>query len=232
VLEVGAVGARSALPERLGGNRDVAGHVVVLGDQPGVVVLDLVIVPRGDEREARVRGLQIRVAAILGVAAAVVVERHRLVADVAARSAVGRPILVDVVAEVNDEVDVLLGEVFVGCVEARLEVLARYERELHLPRLAPGRWERPCPADGAFLLSCPEPVPVPAIRSEIGHVDVNRMRERGQRHGHAPPHDVPQAGIRCQLPVDQNRLGRHPAAVERVVRQPRPEHDALVRGIS
>ena len=152
------------------------------------------------------RGLKVRVTAILRVADPIVVQAHRLVADVPARRAGRRTVLVDVVAHVHDEVHVFLGEILVCRVEAVLEVLTRHERELHAAWLAAGCREGPSPADRALLFARAEAIPVLAVRREIADVHVHRVRDRGPRHGHASSHDVPQARIESDFPVHRNRV--------------------------
>lgn len=135
VLVVGAVGRRPAPQERLR-RRPLRGG---LG---GVVVLDLVIVPGDDPGEGGVGGAQVRVAAVEGVAVAIAGQARRLARVVAADVAAGsdvlvRPILVDVVAEVDDEVEVLGGHVPVRRAPPLLVVLAGGVREgelSHRPR--------------------------------------------------------------------------------------------------
>ena len=71
-LVVGLVGVRPSV-EELGGV-----DAVVFGDLGGVVVLDLVVVPRHEPRAAGVHGLEVRVGPVLRVADSVVGERYDL----------------------------------------------------------------------------------------------------------------------------------------------------------
>ena len=124
-FEEGLVGVLAPLLER--DPPDVAAVVEVL--VAGVVVLDLVVVPDHHEGMGRVHVLERLVALVQAVLLAVLVERlHVAVAvdagGVAARAAVGA-LLVDVVAEAEDEVEVLLlRQPGLGVVEAGVPVLA------------------------------------------------------------------------------------------------------------
>ena len=87
---------------------------VVLVAIAGVVVVDLVIVPGDDERRRGVRGPQVGIHLVLRVAIAVVDERVDLVAlmlphERRVAPAVVAP-FVDVVAGVEDEVELLRGD--------------------------------------------------------------------------------------------------------------------------
>ncbi len=120
VLPVGAVGGGAAQQELLGGAAVLRGVV-------GVVVLRLVVVPGDDEGVRGVRGHQVRVGLEQGVAQPVVLQRHRLAVVVGRERAVGvvavvaggvDGVLVQVVAQVEDDVHVVLGKVAVGGVVA------------------------------------------------------------------------------------------------------------------
>src|SRR5690606_27311414 len=99
----------------------------VLGEAAGVVVLDLVVVPGQRPGAAQMGGLEVGVGLVLGVAEAVLVEGLGRVVEVVAHGALGgEAVLVDVVAEEDDEVDVGLGgEVAVAGVVAVAPLLTR-----------------------------------------------------------------------------------------------------------
>ena len=99
------------------------------GDVAGAVVFELVIVPGDEPGKGGVGGLEVRVGFVLGVAVAIVVERGELGADVLANAALAGRAFIDVVAEVDDQVEVLLGHVLVGGEEAGFVVLAGGEGE-------------------------------------------------------------------------------------------------------
>jgi hypothetical protein len=105
-LVVGLVCRRAAKQEDLGGR-------AALVELAGVVVVDLVIVPRRQPGRGGVRRHQIPIGFVEGVAVAVIHERENPAAvvlpDPIVAAAVG-PALVDVVAGVEDEVELLLGD--------------------------------------------------------------------------------------------------------------------------
>jgi hypothetical protein len=121
------VGKRHVFPESLIGCGTLREEAPRIGvgrrDVTGVVVGDLVVVPGHDPGMRRVRGLQVGVGLVEGVPQPVVLQRHGLpVEDVgqhpvgvlalAARGVDG--VLVEIVTEMEDDIDVLLGEMTVG----------------------------------------------------------------------------------------------------------------------
>ena len=115
----------------------------------GVVVVDLVIVPRDDERRRGMRRHQIRIGLVLRVAVAVVDERVDLLplmlAHAAGVAAAVAAALVDVVAGVEDEVELLLGDPAVRGEVAGLVVAAAADARSAADR-------RPHPAAGAVFV--------------------------------------------------------------------------------
>ena len=102
----------------------------LLADLVGVVVVDLVVVPDGQPRRRRVGCLQVGVGAVLRVPPTVVGQRDRLATHVGTVEAVAGA-LVLVVAEVEDQVGPLVGEVAVGVEPAGLPVRAGHEGHRH-----------------------------------------------------------------------------------------------------
>jgi hypothetical protein len=98
-------------------------HVVLAGEAR-VVVVYLVIVPGDDPGRGRVRSLERRVAFRLRVADAVLLDRADLGRRILAGAIVDTAVLVDVVAEMRDEVNVLLRHVVVRGEVPFLELLA------------------------------------------------------------------------------------------------------------
>ena len=117
---------------------------VVLVEVAGVVVVDLVIVPGDHPRRRGVRRHQVAVRFVQRVAVAIVDERVELVAVVLAEAAVvpaavGAP-FVDVVAGVEDEIELLVRDAPEGGEVAVLVVLAAADREAQaIDRRAGGR---------------------------------------------------------------------------------------------
>jgi competence protein ComEC len=226
VLEVGLVGGGAPPDERLA--RLAVVRVIV-----GVVVLDLVVVPGDDERERRVDRLQIGVGAIEGVALAVALEGHGLGPDDLADGVLLGRVLVDVVAEMDDDVDILLRHVPVGREVPVLPVLAGREREPDAVDVG-GRGGRGAgPPDGALPRAGAEAVPVRPRRAQPVDLDVDGVGAQRRRVDGVAGADLREALVFGQLVDDADRFGRHPAAGrERIGRQPRPDHDAVVGGIA
>jgi hypothetical protein len=182
VLVVGLVGRRAARQPL------VAGHVGI-GVLVGVVVLDLVVVPGHQERKTGMRGAQARVRLVLRVTDPIVREAADLVARLVqprVRGIAGT--LVDVVAEMHDEVEVLCRDVAPRRVVAVGVVLTRGEGELQRVHGAGDR--RGSRATGRALREPDlEPVPVPRARPQA--------RARHGPRARTPAAPRPRRGARC-----------------------------------
>jgi hypothetical protein len=174
---------------------------------------------------AGVGGLEVAVGLVQGVADPVAGQVGRLAADVAAGQVAPWRVLVDVVAKVQDHVEVVLGQVPVGGVVALLEVLAGHEGQVQANEGAARVGAGPGAADPAQVAAGPEAVPVVAARVEAVHLHVDGVGQ-GRGGGDAAPADhIPEPRPGGGLPVDRDRPGRHAAVgVERPGRQPGPEH--------
>jgi hypothetical protein len=236
VLVVGPVSVL-APPEKLRGVR------VVLGDLISVVVLDLVVIPGDEPGKGRVRRLQVLVGLVLGVSYPVLPEPVRLGGRLVKAYVAGvgqvrlgvrrRRILVDVVAEVQDEVEILLSHVAVSVVVAVLVHLTRGDREGELRGRGTLSRCRLDPAHGARLPSGSEPVEILPPVVEARQLDVNRMGQLVTRVLGASADDPPEVLVRRQLPAHRHFLFGHPAVTafrERLGREARPQHHPPVGG--
>jgi hypothetical protein len=195
-----------------------------LGYEPRIVVLDLVVVPGHHPGTRGVDPLQRRVALVEAVAVAVGVQRRDLGAVVLAEGGGVGPALVDVVAQMDHQVGVLLGCEGPRRPEAVLPVLARREQEAQ-PIPAPTGRRRPGAADGADLVTDAEAVEVPGVRVQVADVDVDRVRPPGRRRGVPGAQHTPEPLVAGHLPADGHVDRRHPASRQRLRRQPGPQHD-------
>jgi len=222
MLEVGLVGSRPPLEERLAG-----GRVAVLDR---VVVVDLVVVPGDRERMAGVRGAQVGIGLVLRGADAVVGQARGLAGRlVGPTDRALRGPLVDVVAEVHHEVEVLVGHVPVGGVVARRVVLTGGEGESH-PVRRPERRRRLGAAYRAGLRARLEAVEVLAPRPQALNLDMDRMGQLGPRLHRAATHYPGEALVLGHLETHPVGLGRQAAAAvlgQRLRRETRPEHHAV-----
>src|SRR4051812_34529587 len=199
----------------------------------GVVVLDLVVVPQHHGREARMDAPQRRVGAVEPVLRAVVVERDRgtLAGRADAAGAVGtdraRPGLlrlrVDVVAEAEHEVQVVVGHDVVGVVEAVREVLAGPEREAH-GLLRVGRERGAEAADRPVRRARREAVEVLLVRAEARDARLQRMPAVAGRDDALRRDDPAEVAVARDLEV------RADAPVDVV--QARPQRDARGRRLA
>ncbi len=208
----------------------------VLVEVAGVVVLDLVIVPADDERRRAVRGDEVGIRLVEAVAVAVVDQRIDLVAGVLAHAplgpaAVGAP-LVDVVAGVDDEVELLLGDAPVGGEIAGLEVAAAADAEAQPVDRGPGRRRRSRAPGLTELVPGAKAIPVVVRRLEPVHLDVNAVGQFRPGQGLPFLHDGPERRVRRQLPLDRDGNHRHAAAGQRLGREPGPQDDAVGQRIA
>ncbi len=202
VLEPGLIGRLAAVGIGL-----VLRVVEVGGSVTVAVVGELVIIPGGDHREELVHLLHALVRADGAIELAVVVEalrrvvRRRPLAEGDRARDVGEddaPIrrgglearvaggLVDVVAEVNEEVDLLLRQQEVGVVVATDEVLTGHDSELHRHVSVLGRsglGTANVGGEALFALHVDEAIIVGRRRREAGDLDLGAVIVLGER-GH------------------------------------------------
>ena len=204
----------------------------------GVVVLDLVVVPGRQPRAARVRRLQVRIALVQRVAGTVIREATdsragALVADARGRRRAGA--LVDVVAEVHDEVDVLLAR---GRRRRRSSRSCQFWHDVNAKRSL----STCAPAAGAVrvrptaLIARPHLKRYQYQRSEGSPaISAWTVWDSSQhRLLAAAAHDGAELRVGGDLVADAVGLLLHGAAVEgrALGQQPRPEHEAVRRGIA
>ena len=159
--------------------------VVGLGPVAPGVVRGVVVVPDEDHRVAEVQRRQVGVEAGVGVAAAIVVEGHRHPRRVDLVGPLG--LLVEVVAEVDHQVDLVLGDGPVGGQRTHRPVGAAHEREARPTRSTRGgfgcaRSERQHPVGL-------EPVVVGRRRSQPADLDRDAPVTVDRDVGALPPRD-------------------------------------------
>ena len=165
------------------------------------------------------------------MAPAIVAERLDLradvVADVAAKDDVGvRGVLVEVVAQVQHEVRLILGQAGVRGEEAVLVLRARGEAHGQWAQGIRRRRRAGAPGRRELALS-PEPVDVLPARLQPGELDVHAVPQLRARALRPAPHDLPEPLVGGDLPLDIGApLAHAPEAVlgERVASEPGPEH--------
>ena len=169
--------------------------------------------------------MQQGVAAILVVTDPIILKRMDLFASVLANLLFPAGILVDVVAQMHDEIEVVLGHVFVGGEQSLLVMLARSEGKLQLVRAGGRLGECPGPADRALGIAAAEAIKVPAIGLQPIDLDMDRMAElRGCRRD-AAFHHVREFVVGRDLPGHVVGFGGKPAAwLKRFRSQLGPDH--------
>ena len=173
-------------------------------------------------------GLQLRIGLVPGVAVAVLLERGRLGSQMDPRSRVDGSlrsgIFVDVVAEPDHEIGVLLGDVAVRRVVAAGVVLATGHGELRLGHRDRGIGRRTGRADRTDVLADAKAV-VPHAWVER-HDSVNTVPSLGSGDLRTTGKHRAELGSVADLPRHRDVVLGHAATVERVGRESRPQHDA------
>ena len=173
-----------------------------------------------------------RVALVLGVATAVVVEGADLEAVVRAQRGGGAGAFVDVVAEVDGEVDLFLREVRVRGEESLIPALAGGKREGQRG-LRTRRRRRAEPAHIAYRLTGHEAIEVPPVGLQSVHVHVYAERELGGRGGAPFLHDLGELRIVGHFPAHDGAGPLHAAVgFEGARGQTRPEDAAGGSGVT
>jgi hypothetical protein len=126
--------------------------------------VDFVVVRHDEPGEGRMRRLQVRVALVQRIAPAVAGETHDFRSVVLPHRQRVLTTLIDVIAKMNDEIEVFERQVPVGGIKPLLPVLARDKREPKLIGRSTSAWQRACPSDWAAVAANGELVVVPAIR--------------------------------------------------------------------
>jgi hypothetical protein len=181
--------------------------------------------------------LQIGVGLVDRIAVPVVHQRVHLVEGLwhltRERGALGRcgvAILMDVVAVVEDEVELLAGQVPEGGEVAVLIALAAGDAEAELGDGCGHLRQRARATNPASLSPHREPVIVEAVGLKSVDLNVHRMSEFGVRDYRPLLDNRVHALVRGKFPLHLDGAVRHASALEGIGRDPGPEHDAPRRG--
>jgi hypothetical protein len=142
-------------------------------------------------------------------------------------------VLVDVVAEERHQVDVLVDELAVRAVRARLVHLAVRDRDREALRRPVG--QRGGAPDRARVLAIAEPIPVAGARHQVVDDRVHAVGVLRRGTELAGRHQVVERVVGRHLPAHRHLLGGHgPSTVihRGVERQAGPEHHARRGGIA
>ena len=172
---------------------------------------------------------QIVIALVERVAVAIVAERVDFVAVVLAQAAIGPAAVgspfVDVVAGVEDEVELLLGDPPERGEVAVFVVLAAADGEAQAIDRRAGGGRGPGAAGLAHFIAGAKAVEIVAPRLEPVDLDVDAVPELRPRRGGSLLDNGLEARVARDLPVHVDHRHRHAAALERLRCQARPEHD-------
>ena len=197
----------------------------------GVVVFDLMVVPGDDPGAQGVGGLQVGVAAMQGIAVAVVDQAAGVAQGVAAGQGggghVGAGVFVDVVAQEDDGVGLLGAQVAPGGVVAMFPALAGGKGEAEALHLRARRRQGARAAGGAGGVTQGEAVEVPAVAGQAGQLHMHAVAQLGQGDGFAAAHQAAKVFVMGQLPAQG---GGAAGGGQGGRGQAGPEHHAVVAG--
>ena len=143
------------------------------------------------------------------------------------------PAFVDIVAIMIDEGELLVGERAIGGVIAVLVILAAADPEAQRARARAGGGDGARAADDALLAARAEAVPIGPVGLQAGKLDMDAVGELGPGDLAAMRHDRMELLVGGDLPGHRHRRHRHPAmGLERIGREPRPDHEAVRRRIA
>ena len=209
VLPPGLVGRRTQPPQV--GTPQRAALVV------GVVVFHLVVVPHQQPGRGGVGRLQRRVALVLGIAGAKLVERAQQRAVVRAHHPGGRGVFVEVVAQKHHQVGFTRSHVAPGGVQAVVITLATGHHRVQRGGGVGGRCGAGA-AGGALLAQCVEAVEVAAARRQPRHFGMHAVGAGGLGGLGARRGDAAEGFVVRDLPAHRH-LGRQVKPG-----QPGPQH--------
>ncbi len=202
----------------------------------GIVVVDLVIVPGHDERRRQMRRHQIRIRFVLRVAVAIVDQRvdflSQVLADVSGIAMGVAAAFVDVIAGVEHEVELFLGQPAVAGEVAGFEMPAPAHAKAQAIHCRAGRWRGDGATNLTGLAATTEAIEVFPSRREALGLDVHAVAKLRPRDCGARADDVPERAVGGDLPRHFDVGHRHAAAIEGLGSQPGPQHDALRPGIA
>ena len=199
----------------------------------GIIVLHLVVIPDHRERMRGVRSLQIRIELVQRVLVAVALQADGLAAEAlgiqcAPTCVLQRAVLVQVVASMQHQVDIALGDIAQHRVVAAVPGLAGTQRQPQLLQLRVRQRRGAEMTDRAFLIAIAgETIVVVTARAQAADFHMYRMGQLGHRCSNTALHQPAHARIFGHEPAHRHRPRWHATTVERVRGQPRPQHRAL-----
>ncbi len=242
VFPPGLEGGGLAQGEDLGRHGDgEAPPAILLADVAGPVVVHLVVVVADQEGVGGVRGLQVGVQPVLGVALAVVGQGDGLLAQMLAHARApaglaGRApaVFVDVVPVVEHEIEVgFLGDMAPGGEVAVLVVLAAGIGEADARGRAARGGRGAAAAHGADLRTRAEAIEKRPSGGQAGHLHMHRMGEFGAGEGRAAGQDAREAVVLGHLPIHRDGRAHHAAIGRQRFRgEACPDDEAIRRGVA
>ena len=207
--------------------------VIVFGTCAGVIVFDLVVVPGDHPRTQGMRGLKVGIRLVTREAGPVIIERDRLRPFMMAHVVPAPGRLVDVIAQVDDQIQIVGQHMPVGRVIPLLVLLAGPRGEAQPRRGGIQRRRGPGAADRAGRVAGMEAVPIPAVRFQARQFGVHRMAPVRRRVTGGPGDDLAESLVRRDLDADRNAHRRHTAGGrKRLGGQAGPEHETIGQGIT
>lgn len=217
----------------LGGKGLGLAHAIVAH----IVVFDLVVVPGHEPGAVGMHGLQIRIALVQRIAVAVILQccgmhkrlQPREMAAFLLGRRCGRGIFVDVIAEKDHQVGIVLAGMAPGGVVAMFPALAGGIDQAQLRHRSTGSRRSAGAAGGTGLALAVKAVVVPAAGLQALGQHMHAVSAVWAGHGLAPAQDLAELRIMGQLPVHLHRAQQGCAGTGQ---QPRPQHHAAGIGLA
>src|SRR5262245_41201574 len=165
----------------------------------------------------RMSALEIRIRFIKSVAKAILLQVLRLFDRMMSDASGISGTLVDVIAEMYDEVQVFFSHVLIRGVVSVFVVLTRSERESELIDTGAGGGSRTSSADATghpiLSLTDKELIPIPGARPKLADFGVYGVRQFRRCYCGTTLYDVSHLFVSSYLPVHGHRFRRHPTAI-------------------
>ena len=206
--------------------------LLVFGDHRRVIVVHFMIVPGHRPGGRGVGGLQVGVRAIGLVTRAIVRQGPDFRPLVAPHQILSPGTFVDVVAQMDDEVELLVGHVPIGGVKAMLVLLAGGEGEAETADIGGAGGGSARAAHGAGNATDAPAIEIFRAGPQAAHIGVGGMAEFRRRGHAAAPLNARKSGIGGDFVIDSQDIHVKTCLAQHGRVEPRPEDRRIGPGIA